>query len=55
MHLSALPWKSSHRMDGHLVIELPVFKHILVSLFFATRFRFFSDMLCGVVVFSIVQ
>ena len=28
-------------MDGHLVIGLLVFKHVLVSLIFATRFRFF--------------
>ena len=32
MHLSALPWKSSHRMDGHLVIGLLIFKHVLILL-----------------------
>ena len=43
--------KSSCRMDGHLVIGLPVFKHVLVSLF-CYSVSFLSDALCGVVVFS---
>ena len=41
-HLSALPWKSSRRMDGHLVIGLTVFKHVLVSLFLLLDFVSFG-------------
>ena len=40
--LSALPWKSSCRMDGLLVIGLPVFKHVLISLFLLLGFVSFG-------------
>ena len=50
MHLSVLPWKSSRRMDGHLVIGLPMFKHILVSLFLLLDFISFGRVVrCGCV------
>ena len=39
-------------MDGHLIIGLLMFKHVLVSFNFATGFRFVRTLLCGVVVFS---
>ena len=50
--MSALPWKYSRQRDGHLIIGLFMFKHVLISLVFATLFRFCSDALCGMVVFS---
>ena len=47
MHLSALLWKSSRRMDGHLVIGLPVFKHVLVSFFLLGFVSFERVVRCG--------